>query len=751
MDWFNQHAEEVLDQAFPGETPLPIVVKTTSRLYSKLVPAFQSLKVLGEMTEQQRQEVTVELYDHEKRQQEEVVRSEMFLIRGDLINFSSLPHKSSNYIVPAAYRSLVSWSSKPTIKQVLEEIYRHAYRFSPPEFFTQYRNPARGTNNLWKATRHLSALLLKNSINANMVSLRMDKIALDIVQKFLYGKWKIVRADHAIQEPESGNTARAWTLLGDAFKPGVKNTYVRDTVLKLLNPPYGYDYNTLTLLISAWIGYYQHDLQFTSMGRQISLDGLTSILNDTTGKKTFISEICGPQKVGISRRDSVELVREAKNLIERVNKETFDQETAEEIIAKLQAYCEDAALPEETCSAAQSAAERLSTGLEQARTYDQQAKSIRDELENDRDIQAFIQLKNRINDLPRTSLVTPKQKSLSDLDTSWRGALQQKVELECSRLSKVTHLQDVRYNQDRLEGIKRSLNNAKLTSLVEKVQAAVAEIARREKDLEAQELEVPVQTEIRAMDRRMPLKKLYSYLERLEQIQGFSQPTMALRDQRQRELTEEKSQLEQMADILLAGVDGIESSETAKNWESNCLRSYARFEGTAIQERLDVALKEVEQIQTFFMKLREIELRPRNSLNAVKDVIDQLEALQAETQSWLGGKARQALERVVQKVKGEKEQHCEETHKWLNRVESMFERGDSLAGVVRELGTSKSFLSSDDASRLEALKQRVQRKQEEDVIAYIEVQFRGIAEPSLRQECLRRLQAIASEVDAVRQ
>lgn len=744
--WFKQHAEEVLDQAFTGEFPLPIIIKTTSRPYSKLLPAFQALKELEAMTEQERKEVTVELYDHEKRQQEAIIRTEMITLRGEATNFTSIPHKLSNYIVPAAYRSLVSLSANPSIKQVLEETYRHAYRFSPPEFFTQYRNPARGTNNLWKATRLLSAQLLRNSISANMVSLRTDKVALDTLQKFLYGKWKVVRPDHAIQEPGNGNTARAWSLLEETFKPGVRSTYVRDTIIKLMNPPYGYDYNTLTLLLSAWIGYNQHDLQFSSMGRQISIEGLTSILNDTTGKKTtFIGEICGQQKVAISRRDSAELIREVNELIERVNKETFDQNSAEEIIAKLQAYCQDAGLPEETCKAAQSGLERLSNGLELAKTYDQQAKAIQNELDNGREIQGFLQLKKRISELPHTSLVSPKQKSVTDLDNTWRTVILQKVEAECVRLEKVSRLQDVRYNQDRLESMKNLLKASNLPSLIERVQKALTEISRREQELVIQEQETPIQTEIRSMDRRMPLKTLKGYLERLGNIQDLSTATMHLRDQLQMEIADEISQLEQLADLLMTGVNNIDSPDTARTWESTYLRSYMRFEGTDLQEMLDTSHQKVEKTQGFFAKLNEIKQQPRNDLRSMEDIICQLETLYAEVKPWLGENALQPLVQSLQQVQRQKTQRCEEAHQWLAKAESMLNQGETLVNVIRALQTPQPFLLAEDMQRLELLKQRVQQKQEEDAIARIEIEFRKIVEPSLRQECLRRLQAIAEE------
>ncbi|GAP17319.1 hypothetical protein [Levilinea saccharolytica] len=749
VTWFQQHAEEVINQAFPEDYPLPVIVKTTSRTYPRLFKAYQTLKALEAMSEPERKETGLELYEYEKRQQEAVIRQDMVMLRGEPHNFANMPHKAINYILPAAYRPAVRLSREPSVKQVLEECYRLAYTFSPPEFYTQYKNPARGANNLWKATKLLSTLLMRNSLGAGQISLRSDKIAQDILQKFLYTKWKIVADDNRICETDNGNVTRAWTVLEEAFKPGIRNLYVRDALIRLLNPPYGYDYNTLALLFSAWIGYHQHDLQFTTMSRQISIDGLMSILNEAAGRQTFIGEICGAQKVTISRRDSGELVREVNQLIERVNKETFGQAQAEDVSAKLQVHCKDAGLPEEICTAAQHAVERLAVGLETARVYDQNAKAIQNELENGRDIQTFIQLIKRISDLPRTGLVTPNQKSIVELDTIWREGLQRKVDAECNRLVKVNRLQEVGVNQMNLENLKKLLTTAKLEKQAERVQEALSEIARREKELEKEregvEKEAPVQAEIQAMSRRMPIMTLYANIKRLEEIQGYSQITLNLRDQRRREITNEIEQLEKIARGLKEGVSEIDTLQVAQEWQTTYLRNLDRFEGSHFQAELETAQDQVQQIQSFLTELRDIEQRPMRNLQEVAETVQFLDALQTKTQTWLIGKPLQRLSQAQQRAKRYGQQKSEEAHQWLERVQTLYSQGEPIHRVVRELDVEQPYLLPNDQNLLEQLKQNVKRKQEEDVITRIEVEFRQIADPALRQACVKRLQSILYE------
>lgn len=741
-NWIQKNAENIIDQAFPGDFPLPIVVKTTFRVFPDLIKAFQTQNALEAMNEPERIETGLELYQIERLQQQTIIQNEMITLRGEETNYSSIPHKVKNYFMPAPYRSLVRLSQTPSIKQVLEECYRLAYPFHPPEFYSTYKNSA---SNLKKATRLLATLLMNNSISTGHLSLKADKIAQDISDKFLYSKWKIISVDKRIKESDNGNIVKAWTLFEETYKPGIKNTYLRDTLVKVLNAPFGYDHNTLTLFLSAWIGYHQHDLQFTSFSKQIGIDGLTTILNDITGHKTFIGEICGTHKITVSRRDAGELVREVTSLIELVTKGTFNQTEAIDTINKLKIHCADAGLPEEICTAATNAIDRLNTGLETAQKYDNDAEVIIEELENGNDLKTFIQQQKSIQQLPRTELVKPSQKSITELDAIWHNSLQKKVETECNQMVKVTRLQDVGLNQSRLENIKKLLINAKLDNQVQRVGEALTQISLREKELVSQEKEVPVQNEIRAMSRQMPLVALKTYVKRLQEITGFSQITMDLRDKSLREIEMEISQLEIISNGLTTSIDDIETKESASEWQTTYLRNISRFEGSAKQSDLDKAHETVNKTQEFFDELLEIEQIPITNLTNAAEVMNKLDILKIKVQPWLPGKAYQKIVDSQQRLKEQVQRKITVAHQWLLEVQSHFSNDEPLHKVIQELGIEQPFLLPDDQEKLNLLKQNVKHKQEEDVIARIENDFRQIVDPKLRQQCLQRLQAILTE------
>src|SRR5262249_49562681 len=146
---------------------------------------------------------------------------------------------------------------------------------------------------------------------------------------------------------------------------------------QLLNSPYGYDFNTLSLLFSAWVGYNIQDLQISLNGRQTAWEVIAESLNDN--KAQLITGIL-IQHGRISRRDQANVEREIKATIKQVMRETHSQVDAQRMLASLQAYLADSGPAAPSAAPAKEAADHLSQALESAQTYDRMARDIQDEL-----------------------------------------------------------------------------------------------------------------------------------------------------------------------------------------------------------------------------------------------------------------------------------------------------------------------------------------------------------------------------------
>jgi hypothetical protein len=199
--WFHQNAAKVLDEAFPGENPPPVVAMLPQNPCPELIEAFQKKKVLEKFSADDRHEVGIEIYDHEKGRLAQRVISAMGTLRGDIVNFSAMPRDPKSWIAPAPYRATLQALGKVSLYQALKECYHISYRYSPPEFFTQYKVSSQGQNKLREATRAVASVLLRNSLSSNREAITANPIARDLCEKFLWQRWHLITADYRIQEP----------------------------------------------------------------------------------------------------------------------------------------------------------------------------------------------------------------------------------------------------------------------------------------------------------------------------------------------------------------------------------------------------------------------------------------------------------------------------------------------------------------------------------------------------------------------
>jgi len=739
VDWFHQNAQDLLDQAFPGDFPLPVILKTTGLAHPNLFPAYLTLRVLEELPEQERQEVGIELWNFERRRQAGIIVQEMGKIRGEEQNFATLTHKLANFVLPSALWKRAHLGQYCSVKQVLEECYMISYCFHPVEFYTQHKSAGRGLNTLSKATRQISKYLLTNSLTPQSIQ-NLDSLEKDILQKFLISKWKILCKDFRICVPERN---KAWELLEETYAPGVSNKYLRDVILKLMNPPYGYDYNTATLLLCAWIGYHRQELQLLTGSVQISASKLVDILGQSTGRQPFIGELIA-QKTTISRRDTNELLSRVNIAIDRINKGTqfFSQEDAKKTIAELESNCKDSGLVESVCEAANEAVERLQNALDISLSYDEAAQQIWEDMEKDKGIASFIQLRRRIEALPSIGIVTTKCMSIEQLTYRWREKLQQLIESECARLVKVLRLQEVGVNRRELERIGALLKKEKLVSQLERVNEALNTIDQKERELEAAEAEAPVRAEIDAMSTAAPLLVLQQNKAKLEKMSGFSTGLMQLRDRRCADISAAIDNLMHFAKGLIQAVETIDEVARAEEWKQKYYRTLDKFEGTLIQTDLEEACRKIEQILEFLRHLDQIHRRQIGNLSDIDKCLTELEAVKRETQSWRTASLTNKLTQVINRLQAERKRLTIEAHEWLLEMQTTYKRGDSLAKLIRDLESKHSYLLPEDEVLLDELRENVQHAAEQDSVARIEAIFKSISDQNLQMRCIERLQAI---------
>ncbi len=742
VNWFRSNAAKILSEAYPGDNPPPIILMLPQKPCPEVIQDYLRQKELEKFSVSDRKEVGVDVYEYEKSRLAKALVSDMAALRGDTLNYRSLPRTPNTWIAPAAYLSPLQALGRVSIEQILKECYRNAYRFSPPEFFTQYSVVGKGQNKLRDATRMIAAALLRNSLGSNREAITVNPVAKDLIEKFLWHRWRILTADYRIQEPEDQRILEGWNKLEQQIPAGSRDVQVCEALLTLFNPPFGFDYNTATLLLCAWIGYHMHDLEINLLGRLAKLDQLADMLSD--GSKKFIQQICCTQPLGISRRDKGQIIREIKALIEHANRESFSQEEAREAITKLQSFCTDPGAQPDLCESASQAAENLSTALKLAEDYDQKASAITLSIREERNLGNFISLQHCISDLPHTGNVQCTTPNPVQLHQEWHSRLDELVENECRRLEDIQRIAQIELHQKQLNDLKNQLKKAKLAEHVKRVETALQTISERAEELAAQEREAPIQVEIRSMDPKAQLKTLYEYRQRLREMSGCSLDTLKLRDVRLDLIEREINQLETFAQGLQSAAGNLNTVQDIRHWQQQFLRQIDRFQETSYQKDLESANDLVDRIQTLIEEVETFARRVPTNFQEASSMVRRLDQILERAEPWAGSAQKQLIINARQAVDQYVRQKMNEAHQWYLALEDDFSKG-AIVRVAEKLKSQPSFLQETDKSKLADLADRLQRQMDKDIIMQIEAQFRQITDRTLRQQCIDRLRQIMDE------
>ena len=741
VNTFRRTAAKILDETFSGENPPAIVLLSPNKPCPQLIEAFLKNRIVDKFNQDDRKEVGIEIYQHELGRLKQLFNAELAGLRGETINYRSITRPNVRYVVANAYRAGIQVFGDISLQRILSELYKLTYRFNAPEFFTEF---AISSTNLRNASKGVSAVLLRNGLLSNRDAIYAQPLQKRLCENFLIAKWGLVTPDLRIREPGHQRLEEAWNYLDQAFPAGTKDKRLRNFIAALLNPPYGYDYNTILLLICAWIGYQAHDLQLSEQGRLISLEKFAESLTTSKNPKAFI-QLMASNSLAITRRDPGQALLEIQEIIDKIKRGSFTQREAKDAITKLEEFCREHTVDTPLLENANQALDNLTNAKKLAEEYDEEAKKIQASIRNEKTIQVILDQHAKINKLGRPTLVRQTAPQESELLEKWFDKVSELVEGECVRFESVQRITDIGLNREKAQVLKKQLKKIDLPELIVRVDRASKVISEKEKDFEAREREAPVQAEIRAMEIKASLKNLYDYRTRLQEIKGYSEETNMLRDDRLRRISNEIKSLEQYIEQLTGAVDRLVSNNDLIDWQREFDRNYVRYVDTPFQIELDNTEKHIQQLQEYFGKLDAIIRKKPDSPEAAFGLVKELENLRISSEKWLSQQQIGVLESIKRNIEKNVNTQVQEAKRWLENIEYQYKRKESLYRIKDSLGNPPSFLPGEERTRVAQLRQEIQQSLDQDIIGQIEERFCKITDPAKRQLCIERLQKLIEQ------
>lgn len=735
-----------------AETPLPVIVMLPKEPVPELEELFLRVKALEAVGKKRDllEEIGQQTYRQEFERTKVELSKALRRLRGNVEHVWDVRRNPGEIVVHQAYQAAVAASGYSlSVKSVLKQLYDMAYRYRPPEFFKQYQFGRSSVLN--KAVKNVAKNLLHDNIGNVLKG--MDNVSKDLCEKYLVSKWGMLTqtwgtlAPYALQKPTSLKLQPAWELLDRTFKPGTQDVAVSEVITKLLNPPYGFDYNTAMLLLCGWLGYHRSELVPSRRGEQIGFGELERQIETAKTSRDFLNWGC-VNALAISRRDPDAALEEAREIRRRVSKgEHFSQEEASQSLLALDEFAENDRNPADRRQQAAEAAGRLRKAIEAAQKYDEEAKEILTGLDAQSEVIELLKLRGKIKALVPDELVTVTQPAVHEIEARIFEKLEQALDTEHRRVEGLADITQVGALDQRLRGLKNQLAQQGLELLAERLETILSALDERITLLKAAEQEAAIQNEIEAMTVDAGLAKLYDYLQRLQDMQLVSPDVRQVRDKKLERIWREIDDLENFAADIMGRVHSADLTSTQRI-QREIIRCQSRYQGREHEQIIGQALDYLETLQQFRSELNSVSQLRLTVLEDFQAAQKTLEQIASDFKQRLSPQHLQELTSTGHELEQRIQQEHERAVQWLEeREREASQPGASLSAIQQRLQRAPAFLPTDCQTRLDTLRTRVQEGLDQDYMAQIESLFLSLGTPEKRKECLNRLlQLVADEV-----
>lgn len=748
--YFRQNAEPILNGAFPGDSPVPVVIVLPASPQPGLIDNFLRRRALAALNKSEREDIGAEMISHEeKRVSGEMVKAIRDL-RGALEQPFDVLRSPSSLAVPMAYRAAVKKLGETKLTAILSKCYDLAYRWRPPTFDTRYQVASKGSNNLRTATGRIASAFFSNASKNLPSTYQSDRFTRELYEKQLQKSWGILGPDFRLQRPSEARLAQAWQVFDDAFAPGADGVQLSPILAQLINPPFGFDFNTAVLLFAAWVGVNRADVRFSQLGSfAFQADGS---FNDwlSKGAREFARQ-AHENAIAVARRDPGDIEKELRQLLADYRQKTYSPAEADEAAGHIQALAANDRISEPLRQQAEEACRELKDATEAALKYAQEANEIVRSLSKGLKLTHLAVLQNKLANLKSSQLVTIDAPSFREIDeVLYRSAKQASREVaETSRqLDDIGHYE---LNRRTLQNGQKIVNEVGYTKLSSIFDAALLDLETRRQQLLSQENEKLLRAELHRMRTDSSLAALYENRDYLANLSAQSDSTIELRDRKLADTNREIERLENEAKVLTAGVLSQRNQTALKLAYDQLMLIMNRYIGSPLAESVAATKELMERYGRFLGDLASMNRRATvlQDEKAAQHLLGELDRLEDENKAWVG----ELQWDMVKQVRAQVETHVKtcrnEATQWVARVDAESRATGELFELLEQLQRPPAFLSEAQELQVRQLTKRVERRIDEDALTRIEQQFRLIRDPHLQQACIARLQQLVDAKQGV--
>jgi len=732
--YFQKNASQVLQEAFPGETPPPILIVLPKYANKNLADQFIRYQALQQISKDKEtiKEIGQATYDAELERTKKALVKALDQLLGDVQMYASISRRQQDIVIPSNYKAYLLSLGTVSLLGVLKKIYELAYPYRPSEFFTDLNaNPKKGASPLREGVKTVCKSLIFNRVPSTFAG--MNHMAQErVCKQNLMTKWHLLTTTYYIQEPDVLSLKRAWEYLDAQIKPDEQEVYVKNFIPNLFNSPNGFDYNTASLLLTAWIGKHNIELRFYSNGKVISLDYLEKLI-DQNSPQDFLGKICTTELLALSRRDADKALSEGRNLVESIQKgKERSQIQAEKEVTILNDIITQDICPEDEQAVFTQAIADLNSGIAAARQYDKGAKKLLDSIAGEENLRELLDLNQDIKRLEETTFVLRTQPANTEIEEKLNQQIKKSVNKACIRAENLSHIEGADASRNILKECKELLQHDNMLDLIQVVSQAENRLKERIKNLKAVEEEKALINQINSMTTNAALAELHEYKKTLKKMPDGSPKFVEHRGNKLHAVEQEITLLVSYASKV------VEMAKESKREQANSqyddiVRQFQRYVGSEYESALSDAKCYLGIFRNFLIKLQSIESRiiRLRTQDDFQDILKDIDQIEKDYGSELGKNHKALLENARQSLMNKAKDEHSKLEQRINFIAQELETSTvNYADIRSKISSISGFISTDLQTRIELLRQKLAEK---------EAEFQRVQNEKLEQERIAKL------------
>ncbi|MBV5327603.1 MAG: hypothetical protein JZU65_08175 [Chlorobium sp.] len=719
VTWFREELPTLLGQVFPAST-IPLIFKRPNKFIAELPPLLRRTFALTKFSQSELKDTGTEQYEAVVTQNNSNLKSTIDAFRSNCMT-ETLP----------AFRARIQAVQPRSLEDLFVEIYKMAFPNNPQKWFTQYKV---NQSALKSATKLLIGHLLNSTLDLpQILDAASYKVAKDAVNLFLKAEWRIVDSSYRIKEPLEGSKIYpAWNLLDNYFSATAGQKSVKIIIDQLLNVPYGYDINTVSIVFSAWCGFNRHELEMHDNSRPVTIANLKLDVKD------FIKHL---GELQIKRRNPDELKGKVNDILRVLQSGKYDMDGARKAIHTLNEYiASNNAEDKQTATEAHSS---LTMALEKAINYDKHVDAIYSTLNKSNTFSDLFSSLHSLKQLSFSSKVTPINKGLSEVKSDILGRIETAIISKCDSLHSISSIADYGLRYKQLSDLKTQLNKHDLTNLTSKIDSAISNLNTCKQQLESQENDRESVGYLNGLATTGNLALLRSSLEKLLNMDLSSDSAKTKLLDKSKAISKE---IERISSLLLSLCNRFEKAANAKEIKAllaDLNRMQPLLEKTDEYTISTALIGRCSKVDEFFDIFYETQRDDPRTPSQVESTITSLNELQNKFKVFLGPELIVIVPNAISKIEASVLAKQKDALKWLEIQEhelNVKRRPDSVLDALKK---QPYFIPSEASARLISLKKAALQMMDDDQVLHVYSLFTKISDPNKRQECLKQLQSFS--------